>query len=679
MKNFIIYIALFLFTTSAVFAQVDRSKYPEPGPAPTINIGEAETFTMPNGLKVFVVENHKLPRVTFSLVLDRDPLLEGEKAGLTSMVGELMRSGTLKKDKDALDEAVDQIGGYLSVSSTSASASSLKKHVDVLTDLLAEVLFQPSFPEAELEKIKKQRVSGLAAAKDDPNSISYRVSNAVLYGKDHPYGELETPESINNVTVEDIKNYYSTYFKPSIAYLAIVGDITKAEAEKLVQEKFGAWESGAVPTHHWPAAELPARDKVILVDRPASVQSVINVTYPVDLKYNSSDRVAATVLSYVLGGGASSRLFLNLRENKGYTYGAYSSISPGRLGGVFSADASVRTEVTDSAAYQFFHELRELQKGEVSQEELQAAQAYLTGSFGRSLENPATIASFAINTEIQKLPKDYYKNYLKTLAAVSTSDLKAIAPKYIKPDHAYLVIVGNAAEFRDQLGQFGEVVEYTSEGDVLEKKEVSKDVTAASVIDRYLDAIGGENKLKAIQSLEQTSVGEIQGMELIQVMRIDKKLAKVFQESSLSGQPVSTLRMDKENASLIAMGQEQAVPEELKDNFKGALAIFPELTYGDSEVSLVLDGVTQVEGEDAYKINITRGKQKTSDYFSIATGLKLKSESPVIGEVTFANYGDFEGVKFPKTQTVKTPQLPMGIIMELKELKVNPEFTADQL
>ncbi|HLT42881.1 MAG TPA: insulinase family protein, partial [Sphingobacteriaceae bacterium] len=198
MKKISLYIILAFFTLSTAFAQVDRSNYPEPGPAPTINIGDADTFTLPNGLKVFVVENHKLPRVTFSLILDRDPILEGNKAGLTSMVGELMRSGTKSRTKDQLDEAIDQIGGSISVSSTSASASSLSKHTETLLTLFSDVLFNPSFPTGELDKIKKQYISGLAAGKDDPNNISSRVTNAVLYGKNHPFGELETEVTIGN-------------------------------------------------------------------------------------------------------------------------------------------------------------------------------------------------------------------------------------------------------------------------------------------------------------------------------------------------------------------------------------------------------------------------------------------------------------------------------------------------
>ena len=466
MKKINLYILLTFMGMSTVFAQVDRSQYPEPGPAPEINIGDADTFTLPNGLKVFVVENHKLPRITLSLVLDRDPILEESKKGYINMVGPLMMAGTKTLSKDQLDEAIDQIGARINVTSSSASASSLKKHQETLFTLFSEVLFNPGFPAAELDKIKKQVISGLATEKDDPKAIAAKVSRAVLYGKSHPYGEIANEETVSAISVADIQNYYNTYFKPNIGYLAIVGDINKKEAEKLVKKHFSAWKKGTVPTHKWEPAKTPEGSKVILVDRPASVQSIVTVAHPVDLKFNSPERIQVSLLSSILGGGMTSRLFMNLRESKGYTYGAYSSISPDRISGDFEADASVRTEVTDSAAFEFYTEMKGIVANTITEEELEIAKANLTGSFGRSLENPSTVASFALNTEIHDLPKDYYRNYLKNLNAVNAADLNKIAPKYIKPANSYLIIVGNTAAFKEGMDQFGEVIYYTADGEI---------------------------------------------------------------------------------------------------------------------------------------------------------------------------------------------------------------------
>lgn len=679
MKKLSLYIFFFLVISGTAFAQVDRSQYPEPGPAPTINIGDAETFTLPNGLKVFVVENHKLPRVTFSLVLDRDPVFEGDKAGYVGMVGELMMSGTQDLSKEQLDEAIDQIGARINVSSTSASASSLTKHQERLLELFSAVLFKPSFPQVELDKIKKQTISGLAAAKDDPSAIASVVESAVIYGKDHPYGEAATEETVATVEVGDIKDYYNTYFKPNIAYLAIVGDITKPEAEKLVKKYFSNWEKGEVPTHEWEAVQGPASNQVVLVDRPSSVQSLISVAYPVEMQHNDPNRIAASLMSYVLGGGSSSRLFMNLREAKGYTYGAYASLSPDEIIGSFSADASVRTEVTDSAAYQFFYELDRMTKKSITEEELDAAKAYLTGSFGRSLESPSTIASFALNTEIYDLPKDYYKNYLKNLNGVSVSEANEIALKYIKPNNAYLVIVGNVGEFEDQVAQFGEVKRYTKEGYPEEKKAVSADVTVDGVISKYIESIGGKEKLQSVKTLRQTGEGEIQGMKISQVAVIDKDKQILVQRTFMGGQEVSKMKSTAEKTTASAMGQEQEMPAEMHEAMKASKLIFPELTYQEQGVKLTLDGITQVNGKDAYKVLIENGSVKSTDYFDVESGLKVKTESAIAGEIEYGTYKDFDGIKMPSTLSVKTPQLPTAIQMSMTSVEVNPQLTEADL
>ncbi|PPL01500.1 M16 family metallopeptidase [Parapedobacter indicus] len=462
-------ISIFLFalagTCATAFAQVDRSKYPEPGPAPQINIGDPVTFTLDNGLKVFVVENHKLPRVTYSLMIDRDPILEGDKAGLTSLAGDMLMGGTTTRSKEELDEAIDRIGARINATSTSASASSLKKYNGQLLELFADVLFNPAFPQPELDKLKKQLISSLAAAKDDPNSIVGVVRNAAMYGKDHPYGETETEKTVQNLAVADFKNYYNTYFKPNVAYLAIVGDITVTEAKQLISTYFTDWQKGEVPKHEWFVPQSPQGNRIVLVNRPASAQSVINVGYPLALKPNNPDVIAVNVVSRVLGGGSSGRLFLNLREDKGYTYGAYGGITPDELVARLNASASVRNSVTDSATGEFIHELNRIGKKTITQEELDLAKAALAGSFGRSLEDPSTIARFAINTELQQLPKDYYKNYLKNMDSLTLTQVNDMAAKYVRGDNLQITIVGKTDDFADRMSAFGKVQFYTTTGD----------------------------------------------------------------------------------------------------------------------------------------------------------------------------------------------------------------------
>ncbi len=681
MTKFSIFLLVTLCGTATAFAQVDRSKYPEPGPAPQINIGDPATFTLPNGLKVFVVENHKLPRVTYSLVLDRDPILEGDKAGLTSFVGEMLMGGTTARSKDELDEAIDRIGARISASSTSANASSLTKYNDQLLDLFADVLFNPAFPQSELDKLKKQAISGLAAAKEDPNSIVGVVRNAVMYGKDHPYGETETEKTVENVQVEDIKAYYNTYFKPNIAYLAIVGDITAAEAEKLVKTYFSDWQRGDVPKHDWPTPQAPAGNKVILVNRPASAQSVINVGYPLVLKPNNPDVIAVSVVADILGGGASARLFQNLREDKGYTYGAYGSISPDELVARLNTSASVRNAVTDSATQEFIHELKHIGEHSITQKELDLAKASMAGSFGRSLEQPATIARFAINTELQELPKDYYQNYLKNLDALTLDQINAIAGKYVHADNLQITVVGKTDDFADQMARFGDVQYYTVTGDPEVKVAITDaSITAEGVVTKYLEAIGGKEKLAAVNTIKTVSEAEIQGMTITIEQLVDKTKGIAVQNTKLGPQVLSKVVVTPSNVTVTAQGQSQELPAEAASAYQSLLTIFPELTYAtDGATTLELDGIVNVNDEEAYKLKVTQGTNVSVAYFSVASGLKLKTESELSGETTIENYRTYDGIQLPETVSIVSKMMPMPLKAVTKAVAINGEIGDEEL
>ena len=680
MNKFSIFLLGALCSTATAFAQVDRTTYPEPGPAPQINIGDPATFTLPNGLKVFVVENHKLPRVTYSLVLDRDPILAGDKAGLTSFVGDMLMGGTTTRSKDELDEAIDRIGARISASSTSANATSLTKYNEQLLDLFADVLFNPSFPESELDKLKKQAISGLAAAKEDPNSIVQVVRDAVMYGKDHPYGETQTEKTVESTQVEDIKSYYNTYFKPNIAYLAIVGDITASEAERLVNRYFTDWQRGDVPKHEWPVPQVPAGNQVILVNRPASAQSVINVGYPFTLKPNNPDVIAVSVVAEILGGGASSRLFQNLREDKGYTYGAYSSISPDQLVAMLNTSASARNAVTDSATQEFIHELTRMGDHTITQNELDLAKASLAGSFGRSLEQPSTIARFAINTELQELPKDYYQNYLKSLDALTVDQVNTIAANYVHGDNLQITVVGKTDDFADQMARFGDVQYYTVTGDPEVKVAITDaSITAEGIIGKYLEAIGGKEKLVAVNTIKTVSEAEIQGMTITIEQLVDKTKGIAVQNTKLGSQVLSKVVVTPNQVTVTAQGQSQELPAEAAAPYQSLLTIFPELTYATDGVTLELDGIANVNDEDAYKVKVTQGANASVAYFSVASGLKVKMESELAGETTVEKYGTHDGIQLPEAVSIVNKMMPMPLKAVTKTVVINGEISDEEL
>ncbi|NQX99480.1 MAG: insulinase family protein, partial [Flavobacteriales bacterium] len=334
-----------LTLVTGVFAQkLDRSKRPVAGAAPEIKLGKIESFTLANGLKVFVVENHKLPKVAYSLTLDVDPVMEGDMAGYISTTGELLGRGTTNRTKQKIDEEIDFIGATLSTRAGGAYGSSLKKHQDKLLAIMSDVIMNAKFTQEELDKIKKQTISGLASAKDNPDAIATNVKSVLLYGNKHPYGEITTGKTVEKITLEKCKEYYTTYFRPNVSYMAVVGDITVEEAKKNVEKYFGSWKKGDVPTHKYRTPQAPAKTTVAFVHKEGSTQSVINITYPINLKHNSPDVIKAKIMNSILGGSATARLFMNLREGHGFTYGAYSRIRASQLVGNFNANAKVRNE-----------------------------------------------------------------------------------------------------------------------------------------------------------------------------------------------------------------------------------------------------------------------------------------------------------------------------------------------
>jgi predicted Zn-dependent peptidase len=676
MKKFALGILVMLLATGITFAQVDRSKLPASGPAPEIKIGEAETFTLANGLKVFVVKNNKLPRVSFTLVLERDPILEGDKAGLSTFIGDMMMGGTKNRTKDQLDQEIDFIGASLSASATSVSVSSLKKHQGKVLNLMADVLFNPVFPQPELDKLKKQSLTGLATTKDDPQAISSRLSRAVLYGKNHPYGESQTEQTTKNITLEDVKAYYATYFKPNIAYLAIVGDMDKAEAQKVVNQYFGTWKKGVVPTFTYPMPVRAAKQAVALVDRSSSVQSVIDVTQPVAMKIGDTDYISSRLLNQILGGGSASRLFMNLREDKGFTYGAYSSIDADKLVGTISASASVRSEVTDSAVYEFVYEIKNLVEKGVTQVELDKAKAELAGSFGRSLEQPGTVANFALNTARYNLPKDYYATYLQKLNSYTVADINATAKRLIEPDKFIITTVGNGAEIKEKLAQFGEVIEYDIMGEPAKQLVADADITAEKVLENYLTAIGGADKVAAIKTTKISMDANLMGRPLTIAFVYDSQNGRYGQKISMAGNVMQNTTLANGKGSVSGQGNStEMAPAQLAEAQLNSY-LFPEAVYKQNGYTLTLDGLKDVEGKPAYKVIITAASgAKLINYYAQDSGLKVKYENPASGDTYYGDYKATNGVLLPMSWTIKFPQVPAPLEAKVTSLELNVPIT----
>ena len=577
-----------------------------------------------------------------------------------------------------MDEEVDFIGASLNTSSGGIFASSLTKHTGLLLDLMTDVLYNPAFSQDELDKLKTQTLSGITAGKDNPNAIAANVRGALVYGKGHPYGEITTEKSVGSITLEDCKTYFNTYFKPGNAYLVIVGDVDFKNAKVLAEKYFTKWTGGEVKTQLFTKPVEPTKTFVALVDRPTSVQSVINVSYPVELKTGSLDAIKARVTNQILGVGFSARLNQNLREKHGYTYGSNSQLSADHLIGNFNASASVRNEVTDSSVFELLNELKRISSEPVKEKELADAKASISGAFGRSLESPQTIANFAVNTAKYNLPKDYYNNYLKSIDAVTIADVQSTAKKFIKPDNAYILVVGKGADVADKLKRFGEVRYYDIEGNNYipsKSTPLAAGLTAEKVVANYIESIGGTKKLAEVKSIKSSYKANAMGMEVN--MTIVKKTGnKSVLEISGNGMTFNKVVCNGKEVSILAMGQKPPVDASMKEKTIYESAIIPELGLAAAKTTLI--GIESVEGAEAYAIELVLPSgTKSTLYYDTKTGLKIQElesiESPqgnVTSSTKYLDYKEVNGIKIP--HTLSQNQGPMSFKFELIKVEINP-------
>ncbi|MAP01815.1 MAG: peptidase M16 [Flavobacteriales bacterium] len=702
MMNKIILTITFFIAATTLNAQyeIDRSSAPKPGKAPEINIGSPASFVLENGLKVFVVENHKLPKVSFQLSIDKDPKLETGHVGLSSMMGDMLSAGTTTKTKQQIDEEIDFIGASISTFSSGIYASCLSKHKEKVLEIASDILLNPAFPEQELEKKKKRLMSSLKSVKTDANSISSRVGGVLKYGKNHPYGEVQTSSDIDGITVELCKEYYKTYFRPNISYLVIVGDIDVEESKALVENYFGSWEKAEVPIHKYSNPEKVEGVRVAFVDKPGAVQSLISVMYPIDYKIGAQDNAKVSVMSNIFGGAFSSYLNANLREDKGYTYGARGRISPDKIIGQFNASASVRNEVTDSSISEFLAEMNHIKNEPVSDEDLNRIKNNMNGDFALSLERSQTIARFALNVVRFNLPQDYYQTYLSRLQSVSKEDVQAAAKKYIDPDNCIILVVGNkeVAESLKKFDSDGEIEFYDINGDIEkeEKTPLPEGLTAQQVINDYLLAITGKEnlddvkkvykKLKGIKSVMNGAISQ-GGQEFSMTFTTYQKAPNSFKmEINAMGMVVQKEVFNGSTGGSMNMqtGKQDLSAEEIAKK-KITSALDKELRYKELGYQLELMAIEKVNDVPTYKVAITNPFNSVSyAYFDVDSKLKvseMKIETSSSGESAtviqyFSDYQSSKYLKYPNKVVVENNG--QEIELNVSSVEYNPKFSSDE-
>ena len=670
-----LYLFLFLVPLVTMAQNIDRSKAPSPGKAPIIQVGDPVKFTLANGLQVFVVKNTKLPQVSATLALDYDGFAEGDKAGVAQMAGQLLKRGTTTKSKAQLDEAIEFLGGSMSTSSQSASVSSLKENFPSLLGLLSEVVLQPALSTEELEKIRKQVLSGIESSKDDPDAISGNVVKKLVYGATHPYGEMMTTKTVNQVAIADVKSFLNTYWVPNVAYLIFVGDIEPATAKALAEKSFGNWKKGTVTKQNFAKPVKPSQTYVAIVDRPASVQSVVAIASTVDLLPGSSNDIAGSVMNNILGGGFSGRLFANLREKYAFTYGAYSSLSPSRQIGIFQAEASVRNEKTDSSVQELLREINTIRNEQVGETEISRMKNYLSGGFARSLENPATIANFALNIARNNLPADYYQKYLTNLAAVDAAKVQNAAKLFLNTNQMHIVIVGNAKQIAKGLEKYGPLKYFDIEGnEVAAPTEVKADASLTPVVlmEKAIAAVGSKEALNSIKDVQLKGTANLMGQSLDMQQTIVMPGNSVT-TMSMGGMAIMKQAVVDGKYSVAQQGQQAPITDDVKEGLDESTYLAPEQLYLAKGYGLKIVGAEKVDGKDAIDVEVTTPSKKVSHRFYDAKTfllVKTSKSEEVPGQGTMTQQQYYSGYK-----TVNGVQISSEQLMDLGQMKINIKFT----
>lgn len=686
-----IYSLLVLFLASLTMqAQIDRSKQPKPGPAPKVNIGKPVTFTMKNGLTVMIVENNKLPRVSATLRIDNPLIVEGKKAGVSSLVSTLLGTGSTSISKDDFNEEVDYLGASLNFGSQSAFANSLSKYFPRVMELMADAALNPNFTQEDLDSERAKILENLKSEKKDVKAVARRVESVLSYGANHPYGEFVTEESIKSVTLADAKNFYNKYFKPSNAYLVIIGDVKARDAKKLVKKLFKKWEKGAVAADQFDTSKNPMASEVNFINMENAVQSEISVQNNVNLTMKDADYFPVLIANNILGGGGEARLFNNLREDKKFTYGSYSSIGNNRkTASRFRATASVRNAVTDSAAVEILKEIKKISTELVSDEELKNVKAKYVGRFVTGIERPSTIANYALNIITEDLPKDFYETYLERIEAVTKEDVLRAAKKYFLKDNLRIVVTGKGSEVVDALenlnfdGKKIPVKYFDQYGKATKKPEFKKPipagVTAQSVINNYIKAVGGKDKLMKVTTIVQEMEASMQGMSMITTLKQKSPNMMMTDVSVVGMGSVFKQAFDGEKGYMAQQGQKRDMPAEMLAEMKAKKGLFAELDYDFSKLKLT--GIESVDGKDAYVVVITSDTGKTTNYYDVASGLKVKKSETAKGpggqdatqETTYGDYKDVDGIKFPHKMVA--PAAGQKIEFSIISVKVNAPLT----
>ena len=458
-------------TPSTTKGAVIKGKAPVNQKLLKVKLPKAREADLKNGLHVVVLEsNHRLPIFSMEMVVMSGGLSDpADMRGLANATAILMREGTAKHNSRELSEALDTIGATLGASSgvssftTNITTSGVVDSLDQILDLFAEVIRTPKFPTEEVERYKSRTLSAQPLLRGNPAFLAQERLNQAIYGT-HPASlVVAPPEALKKITSADLVRFHDQNYVPNNATLFIAGDVTLAQLMPKLEKAFGDWQKGNVTPLSLPAVPAQAATRIHLINRPGSVQTVFQIG-SLGMERTDPDYIAMAVMNRILGTGPSSRLFLNIREDKGYTYSVGSGFNASKYRGTFTASSPVRTEVTEGTIREFMNEFKRIRDEKVSPTELENAKRAIVGNFALSLENPQGRLQNIITQRLYSFPANYWDTYPQKVEAITADDVQRVAQKYIDINHMQIVAVGDATKTREVLARFGTVEEYDADG-----------------------------------------------------------------------------------------------------------------------------------------------------------------------------------------------------------------------
>jgi predicted Zn-dependent peptidase len=681
-------LAVCVLFSGLIFAQIDRSVQPKPGPSPKITLEKPQTFELKNGITVLVVENHKLPRLSISMRIDNGPIYEGDKSGVSSLLSAMLGNGTTSISKDDFNDEIDFLGASLGFGAQSGFASSLSKYQNRIIELMADAAINPLLTLDEFEKEKERALEGLKGDENSVDAAASRVGSALSYGKDSAYGEFVSEESLKNINLEDVIDFYNSYFKPNNAYIVIVGDVNYKSIKKLIKKKFGNWEASNTLEKTTPTAKANVpKTEINFVDMPNAVQSNISLTSNVKLSMSDDDYHAVLIANKILGGGFNSYLNMNLREENGYTYGARSGIGASRYKvSRFTASTAVRNMVTDSAVVETIKEINKIRDTFVDEEKLKNAKAKYVGDFVLALERPSTVAGYALDVIYNNLPDTFYENYLEKINAVSIEDVKRVANTYFNVDNARIIIVGKGSDIVTNLEKTGIPIKYFDKyANPTEKPEFSKPIpegiNATSIMVSYIEAIGGKDAVDGVKTLLFSAEMTIEGAPF-KPTAIRKSMAPNKSSTEIIVPGMGTMmkeKFDGESGYSEQGGMKNPMSKEDIDDKSSEKVLFPELHYTSDDIGLI--SLSDIDGKEVYKIKVN-GSEESFRYYDANSGLLVRVEESQEAQgqsmtsiTVHSDYREVNGILIPFSQKVTVG--PQILLFDAKEVLINTGVTEE--